>query len=295
MPEAVPPGSKPAGLSGSGPAAGAIVDAAADSPTPWTLRSLLHASAQWDEQPALIALAGESQSVLSFAALTDLVGRLAAGLRRAGVERGEPVLLMGENSADWVVVFLALGTLGALAVPCDHLATPKQVQRILDDSGCGRAFVAAASMETLRAAAQDRRLTVFTLDAGDDTHAAPSWRSLLGDTAEELPPLDPAVPAVLVYTSGTTGAPKSFTLSHANIGANVQALYREHLAGPGDRLLLPLPLHHVYPIVVGLLVPLGERGRRGLSGGRRRAGESPGRCVRPRLPASLAYPGSMRP
>ncbi len=232
------------------------MDAAAGSPGPWTLRSLLHASAQWGEQPALIALAGESQSVLSFAALADLVGRLAAGLRRAGVERGEPVLLMGENSADWVVVFLALGTLGALAVPCDHLATPKQIQRILDDSRCGRAFVAGASMETLRAAAQDRRLTVFTLDAADDTHAAPSWRSLLGDTAEELPPLDPAVPAVLVYTSGTTGAPKSFTLSHANIGANVQALYREHLAGPGDRLLLPLPLHHVYPIVVGLLVPL---------------------------------------
>ncbi|HIP77720.1 MAG TPA: AMP-dependent synthetase, partial [Kiloniellaceae bacterium] len=252
MPEAASPGSKPGGF----PQADLPATAVSGPTAPWTVQALLPVLAQRGEQPAVVALTGEQQAVLSSAALADLAGRLAAGLRRGGVEPGEAVLLMGENSADWVVVFLALGALGALAVPCDHLATPKQIQRILDDSGCRRAFAAGALLETLRAAAEDRKLTIFTLNAADDAQASPSWRSLLSDTAEELPPLDPAALAVLVYTSGTTGAPKSFTLSHANIGANVEALYREHLAGPGDRLLLPLPLHHVYPIVVGLLVPL---------------------------------------
>src|SRR3546814_15667187 len=61
---------------------------------------------------------------------------------------------------------------------------------------------------------------------------------------------------MLVHTSGTTGAPKDFTLSSANIHANVAGLVAERLVGADDRILLPLPLHHVYPLVIGLLVPL---------------------------------------
>ncbi len=45
-------------------------------------------------------------------------------------------------------------------------------------------------------------------------------------------------------------------LSHANLCANIEALLRERLAGPGDRVFLPLPLHHTYPLTVGLLASL---------------------------------------
>ncbi len=61
---------------------------------------------------------------------------------------------------------------------------------------------------------------------------------------------------MLVYTSGTTGAAKSFYLTHANLAANLRALVAATLVGRDDRVLLPLPLHHVYPFLVGLLTPL---------------------------------------
>ena len=72
----------------------------------------------------------------------------------------------------------------------------------------------------------------------------------------ELPELEPDQPALLVYTSGTTGTPKGVPLTHANLCANLDALVAERLARPGDRVLLPLPLQHVYPLTVGLLAPL---------------------------------------
>ena len=61
---------------------------------------------------------------------------------------------------------------------------------------------------------------------------------------------------MLVYTSGTTGTPKGVPLSHRNLCTNIQALLREQLAGADDRVLLPLPLHHAYPLTVGLLSAL---------------------------------------
>src|SRR5690606_38836730 len=56
--------------------------------------------------------------------------------------------------------------------------------------------------------------------------------------------------------SGTTGTPKGVPLTHRNICANLQALLAAGLASPADRVLLPLPLHHAYPLTVGLLAPL---------------------------------------
>src|SRR3546814_3223424 len=94
------------------------------------------------------------------------------------------------------------------------------------------------------------------LEATEAEGAEESWRRLLAGAPAALPALSAEAATVLVYTSGTTGAPKDFTLSSANIHANVAGLVAEGLVGPEDRILLPLQLHHVYPFVVGLLVPL---------------------------------------
>ena len=67
---------------------------------------------------------------------------------------------------------------------------------------------------------------------------------------------DPDDAAVLPWTSGTTGAPKGFLLSYRNIGSNVEALRQLHIVGEMDNVLLPLPLHHAYPFVVGMLTTL---------------------------------------
>jgi long-chain acyl-CoA synthetase len=84
-----------------------------------------------------------------------------------------------------------------------------------------------------------------------------SWRRYLTtSTSTHLPRVDPQAPAALFYTSGTTGQPKGVPLSHDNLVFQLNVLLATDLVTRHDRLLLPLPLHHVYPFVIGMLTPL---------------------------------------
>src|SRR5439155_11143759 len=62
--------------------------------------------------------------------------------------------------------------------------------------------------------------------------------------------------AVLFYTSGTTGPPKGVPLTHRNLAFQLNAISAADLVTKNDRVLLPLPLHHVYPFTIGVLTPL---------------------------------------
>ena len=178
----------------------------------WTLQTLLAALSAYGDAPALFVIKGEDVTTWTFAELTGQASRLAAGLLHEGVAPGDPVVLMGQPGPDWIVARLALGAMGALAVPCDHLSTREEVERLLHDCGCRRAFVDSTFVAMLRGLEGGADLALHLLE--------------------------------------------SFTLSSANISANVEGLVQERLVGPSDRVMLPLPLHHVYPFVVGLLVPL---------------------------------------
>src|SRR5204862_7715522 len=87
----------------------------------------------------------------------------------------------------------------------------------------------------------------------DDEHG---WQQLLADKAGDLPQSEPDDPAALFYTSGTTGLPKGVPLTHGNLAFELNALAQARLVAEDDRVLLPLPLHHVYPFVIGMLAPL---------------------------------------
>src|SRR5918994_1246186 len=99
-----------------------------------------------------------------------------------------------------------------------------------------------------------RRLACGLLGAGEDDGR--SWRCLLTDEDVDLPPIEPGDGAALFYTSGTTGAAKGVPLSHANLAFQIDSLLGADLVHEEDRVLLPLPLHHVYPFVMGMLTPL---------------------------------------
>jgi long-chain acyl-CoA synthetase len=155
-----------------------------------------------------------------------------------------------------VIVRLALGAAGALPVPFDDLLREAELGAALADCQCRRVFTSAAHVPALRSIGGDRLDLVVIDDDAPAMEGARRLADLADDGTGRLPDLRPDMAAMLVYTSGTTGPPKSFVLSHANLWANIRVLARERLIGPGDLVLLPLPLHHVYPFVVGLLTSL---------------------------------------
>ncbi|MCP4327231.1 MAG: AMP-binding protein [Alphaproteobacteria bacterium] len=193
----------------------------------------------------------------TFADVADETRRLVSGLIDLGIGPGVRVAMIGPNSLDWVIVRLALGAGGAVLVAIDDLATDQEIGAILQRSHCRFVFCSGAHAASLRERYADSDLEIWRLDAATEaSQPARSWRTLLAREAEPLPRFDADAPMMLVYTSGTTGKPKGFTLSSNNVWANVGALVVEQLIEPGDRVLLPLPLHHAYPQVIGLFTTL---------------------------------------
>lgn len=226
--------------------------------TTWTIAGLVQGMEKRGNAPAIMALRGaDAVETWSYRRVSQTARALAGGLIEDGVAPGERIAVLAPNSAPWIIAALALASAGAVAAPIDDLADGDQVRAILADIGARRIFTTRRHLADIDALPDRAGLRVYLLDTGDDQpDGTRPWRSLLPDGRPPLPDVSPSHAASLFYTSGTTGPPKSFVLTHANLAANVEAIAREGLVGPGDRALLPLPLHHAYPYTVGMLTAL---------------------------------------
>lgn len=217
---------------------------------PATLRDLVSDLARFGDKSAIVHVRGGKGEATGFAALGEAALALAGALAARGFGRGDMVLLWGPNSVDWVVVRLALGALGAIAAALDDLTTEEEGRVLVADIAPKLAFASAAHAATVRAIAPE--LAVVALERAEGlTH----WSELAAGPKAALPPIAAEDPMMLVATSGTTGRPKTFLLTHANVLHNVRALAAQGIVTEADRALLPLPLHHVYPLTVGILTP----------------------------------------
>src|SRR5215210_4552090 len=217
-----------------------------------TLRSVVDGLSAQGGRPALVEFGTEGAEVWSYGELADRVRRLAGGLLGAGVKRGDPVALFAANRMEWVVACLAVISAGGVVVPLDAQLGDQVLGHALADSGARRVFTTTDQVGRLENV--DDGLRTILLDVGEDDGR--SWRCLLTDEDVDLPPVEPGDGAALFYTSGTTGAAKGVPLSHANLVFQIESLLGTDLVSKEDRVLLPLPLHHVYPFVMGILTPL---------------------------------------
>ena len=230
----------------------------------WSIDSLLHSMQARGNAPAVIALDEGRNTTLGYRDLAEQARRLAAGLTSAGTKTGERVLIIGPNDADWVVVFLAIAAAGLIAMPLDDQSNREEIAAACAASPPDWAFCHPRHREALEAAAPSARMVRLAEETeGEGKGEGAGWRSFLAtaETAETpspspQPSSDDEAPLLLLQTSGTTGDPKYFALHNRHVAHNVRALVAAGLIGPGDRVLLPLPLHHAYPQVVGLLTPL---------------------------------------
>src|SRR5829696_6896060 len=217
-----------------------------------TLRTVVDGLSAQDGRPALVEFGTEGTEVWSYGELAGKVRRLAGGLVGAGVERGEPVALFAANRMEWVVACLAVISAGGVVVPLDAQLGDEALSHTLADSGARCVFTTTEQVGRLENV--DAGLRAILLDVGEDDGR--SWRYLLTDEDVDLPPIEAGDGVALFYTSGTTGAAKGVPLSHANLVFQIESLLGADLVSEEDRVLLPLPLHHVYPFVMGMLTPL---------------------------------------
>ncbi len=193
----------------------------------------------------------------------------ARGLIGLGVEPGEAVALLAANSYQWMVLDVAVMSVGAVLVPIYESDSAKQIGHILRDAKVKLVFTDNVQQADLVKSVSPRRgpeVLILNQDA----------ERVLHDRARSVAPVEVTIRksrmriddlATIIYTSGTTGTPKGVQLTHRNfVGTTIgvhEAVY-ELAQDPETRILLFLPLAHVLARFVMHAIGVGA-GRAGFS------------------------------
>jgi len=202
-----------------------------------------------DLAPALLRTEEQGFSRVSYRQLRERARATAARLLAAGLAERGRVILAAQNHPDWCIAYFGILIAGGIVVPLDPEHAADQVPNIARSSGARHALLDAEARESFAHALQ---IPIF------DLHEATAPGPALG-----LPhgPIDADDTAAILFTSGTTGAPKGVMLSHRNFTSLLGSLARLFPLKPSDRVLSVLPLHHTFEFTCGLLLPL-SRGAR---------------------------------
>lgn len=243
-----------------------------------TLTGFIDDLAQGDERTAILVPGHEGREEISAGALGERVTREAAGIVERGLQRGESLAFFARGGIDWIAACLAAIRAGVVPVPLDLQLEGGDLERILADCQARWILADRRSRERLERVDSGRRIAILS-DPESDPQADPedgpeqstpresheqdepstrpecfhSWSRV---PTGKLPELEPDDRALLFYTSGTTGPPKGVPLSHRHLTYQLEMLGEARIVRPDDRVLLALPPHHVYPLVVGILAPL---------------------------------------
>ena len=192
---------------------------------------------------------------LSYRALDAASARVAALLRRRGVEPGDRVGVMLPNVPEFAVVYYGILRAGAVVVPVNVLLKEREVARFLGDSGAGLLFGWHAFAEVVEVGARGAGTDCLFVTPGE-------FEWLLGSVRPErdLCERDPSDTAVILYTSGTTGTPKGAELTHANLSRNAEAVRALHSLSEHDVTLGALPLFHSFGQTCALNATIGAGG-----------------------------------
>ena len=171
----------------------------------------------------------------------DHTVRLAGRLLAAGVEAGDRVLVSGPSSVDLAAVHVACLRAGLVVVPVNGGYREAELAHLVGDCAPRAALVDHDGWADLLARlAPDLLVADTAVDLPD------------GDPGDRLDRATPGDPALLGYTSGTTGRPKGAVLTQANLLAGAWSVVVAWRWTGADRLLLCLPLFHMHGLGVGL-------------------------------------------
>lgn len=212
-----------------------------------SLPEMLLASAEAD--PAAVAVVDGAERK-TYAALWQDVASAAGFLSDAGLQAGDRVALLVDNSVDYVIAYYATLLAGGAVVALNTAAKSRDILNWLHHSGSRYLVIDAAHPEypTIRGALSEG--TVHLIVRGDvPSDPGPfAWRDAMS-SASPLTGLDRIrqdALASIIYTSGTTGNPKGVSLSHGNLGSNVQAILEYLDLRASDSIVNVLPFFYSY-------------------------------------------------
>jgi long-chain acyl-CoA synthetase len=186
----------------------------------------------------------------SYARIVQEANRLARELEFRGIDKGDSVMLWGESSPEWIIVFFGCLLRGAVTVPIDHSSTTEFASRVAREVNAKLLFRNRALPDTALPVPPVVLESLAELTARHDS------------SPYLAPPLSRQDTLEIIFTSGTTAEPRGVVISHGNVLANIEPLGREirkYLRYEGFfhplRFLNLLPLSHVFGQMLGMFIP----------------------------------------
>jgi cyclohexanecarboxylate-CoA ligase len=202
---------------------------------------------------------------LTYRELTNQVDRLAAGLLELGVTRGEVVSFQLPNRWQFTVVALAIARIGAIANPILPILRRREVEFILQRTRSPvciapmsyRGFAHGEMLEEVCVESDTLRNVLLTGPQGSfEAFMTEPWEVRHSPTTLDATRPHPDDPALLMYTSGTTGEPKGVVHTYNTVFAGVQCVPRRVGLGADDVILMVSPLAHATGFFYGVVLPL---------------------------------------
>ncbi|MBK7105413.1 MAG: AMP-binding protein [Ignavibacteriae bacterium] len=237
-----------------------------------TIAEVLNESVK--KYPSNIAMSSIDGNAITYNEMQTKVQKISDFLRDRGIVSGDRVAICSENTPNWALTYLAITTIGAVAVPIMTEFQSADLHHILRHSGSKALFISAKLYEKVEEFSSENLTTYILLD---DLSIIPHDKTsdIISEKLKEgkrefAKILDAAMKfvgikdekineddlAAIVYTSGTTGHSKGVMLSHKNIVFDAVATTEFVDINEKDRMLSQLPLAHTMECTLGLITPI---------------------------------------
>lgn len=202
-------------------------------------------------------------NTMTWADLRRRVAALAGALSGRGVGFGDRVMILLLNRTEFVESVLAANMIGAIAVPLNFRLTPTEIAVLVEDC-VAHVMLTEAALAPVAIGVRNIQplLSVIVVAGGSSQDSVFGYEDLLNEAGDVHEPVDIPndSPALIMYTSGTTGRPKGAVLTHANLtGQAMTALYTSGANINSDVGFVGVPLFHIAGIgnmLTGLLLGL---------------------------------------
>lgn len=202
-------------------------------------------------------------NTMTWADLRRRVAALAGALSGRGVGFGDRVMILMLNRTEFVESVLAANMIGAIAVPLNFRLTPTEIAVLVEDC-VAHVMLTEAALAPVAIGVRNIQplLSVIVVAGGSSQDSVFGYEDLLNEAGDVHEPVDIPndSPALITYTSGTTGRPKGAVLTHANLtGQAMTALYTSGANINSDVGFVGVPLFHIAGIgnmLTGLLLGL---------------------------------------
>lgn len=216
-----------------------------------------------------------TKKTITYGEFAKSIARYHILFKECGINQGDKIALLGKNTPEWIQIFFATITYGAVIVPVLNEFNPQDAQHIVNHSDSVLLFTNQHIWESIEFENLPKVKAVFSLDKnellaeheeseGIVINAMRNLSSIFNATYPngfcreniKYTDVDPDNLAVINYTSGTTGFSKGVMLSYNNLCGNVIYGINANLHFRGSRCVSFLPLAHAYGCAFDMLVPL---------------------------------------